>query len=160
MRDHELYQTILGLKSPWTVREVRLNQVEQEIEVYIEHPRATKFCCPECQTELPCHDHADERRWRHLDSCQFKTILVAAPPRVNCPEHGVKTAAVPWAEKHSRFTMLFERFAIDMLLATQTVKGAMNILRLKWDQTWAIVERAVKRGKRVDKVSGTFVLLA
>ena len=147
MRDNELYQTILGLKSPWSVREVRLNQEQQEIEVYIEHPRGTKFCCPECQTELPCHDHADERRWRHLDSCQFKTILVAAPPRVNCPEHGVKTAAVPWAEKHSRFTMLFERFAIDMLLATQTVKGAMNILRLKWDQTWAIVERAVERGQ-------------
>jgi len=147
MRDKELYQTILGLNSPWTVREVRLNQEEQEIEVFVEHPRGTKFCCPECQTELPCHDHAEERRWRHLDSCQFKTIVIAAPPRVNCPEHGVKTAAVPWAEKHSRFTMLFERFAIDMLLATQTVKGAMNILRLKWDQTWAIVERAVKRGK-------------
>jgi transposase len=128
------------------VREVRLNQEAEEIEVLVEHPRGTKFCCPECKTELPCHDHAEERRWRHLDSCQFKTILVAAPPRVKCPEHGVKTVQVPWAEKHSRFTMLFERFAIDMLSATQTVKGAMHILRLKWDQTWAIVERAVKRG--------------
>ncbi len=54
---------------------------------------------------------------------------------------------MPWAEKGSRFTSLFERFAIQALLATQNVKGAMSILRTKWDQTWSIVERAVARGK-------------
>ena len=35
-----------------------------------------------------------------------------------------------------------------MLLATQTIKGTMGILRLKWDQTWNILERAVLRGQR------------
>jgi hypothetical protein len=30
---------------------------------------------------------------------------------------------------------------------TQTVKGAMTILRLQWDATWHIIERAVARGK-------------
>ena len=53
---------------------------------------------------------------------------------------------MPWADKGSRFTILFERFAIQVLLATQTVTGAMSILRTKWDQTWSIVERAVARG--------------
>jgi hypothetical protein len=42
--------------------------------------------------------------------------------------------------------ILFERFAIDVLCATQTVKYAMSILRLKWDATWHIIERAVARG--------------
>ncbi|MFN7683221.1 MAG: transposase [Planctomyces sp.] len=54
---------------------------------------------------------------------------------------------MPWAAKGSRFTILFERFAIQVLLATQTGTGAMSILRTKWDQTWSIVERAVARGK-------------
>lgn len=102
----------------------------------MDHPRGTKFCCPECEQELPCYDHAVERRWRHLDSCQFKTFLVARLPRVNCPEHGVKNVSVPWAEKSSRFTLLFERLAIDLLLATQTVTGAMGILRTNWDEPW------------------------
>ena len=53
----------------------------------------------------------------------------------------------PRAEKHSRFTILFERFAIDVLLAKQTVQGAMSILATKWDQTWNIIQRAVRRGK-------------
>ncbi len=54
---------------------------------------------------------------------------------------------LPWAEKGSRFTMLFERFAIDVLQASQTVKGAQGILRTSWDETWHILEKAVARGK-------------
>lgn len=78
---------------------------------------------------------------------QFKTMLNAAIPRVECPEHGVKQAAVPWAGKNSRFTLLFERFSIDVLLATQNVKGAQSILGTGWEQTWNIVRRAVERGQ-------------
>lgn len=147
MHDTELYRHILGLDTPWSVSRVELDLEQGEVRVYVDHPRGTKFCCPDCQQELPCYDHAEERRWRHLDSCQFKTILVARPPRVQCPEHGVKTASVPWAEKSSRFTILFERFAIDLLLATQTVKGAMGILRTSWDETWYFVQRGVRRGQ-------------
>ncbi len=147
MQDKELYQSILGLTSPWQVAHVELDAEAQEIRVHVEHPPGARFPCPECQSELPCHDHADERRWRHLDSCQFKTILMASQPRVKCPEHGVKTAAVPWAEKHSRFTRLFERLALDVLLATHTVQGAQGLLRTSWDETWHIVKKAVARGK-------------
>ncbi len=147
MQDKELFQVILGLDSPWTVAEVELDTDAGEICVHVDHPRGTKFCCPECEQALPCYDHADERRWRHLDSCQYKTFLVARLPRVNCPEHGVKNVSVPWAEKSSRFTLLFERLAVDILLATQTVTGAMHILRTSWDETWYFVLRAVRRGQ-------------
>lgn len=148
MQDKELYQQILGLRSPWSVSDVELDHAASEIRVKVDHPRGAKFCCPDCDTQLSCHDHTEPRRWRHLDSCQFKTILIARIPRVKCPTHGVKNVDVPWAEKHSRFTIMFERFAIDVLLATQTVKGAMSVLGTKWDQTWNILERAVRRGKQ------------
>jgi len=147
VQDKELYQQILGLSSPWTVSDVQLDHDSQEIRVRVEHPRGAKFCCPECSAELPCHDHAAERRWRHLDSCQFKTVLIARTPRVKCPEHGVRNATLPWAEKGSRFTIMFERFAIDVLMAAQTVKGAQGILRTSWDETWHILDKAVERGK-------------
>lgn len=146
MQDTELYQHILGLRSPWSVADVQLDVERQRIDVHVQHPAGTRFDCPECGRSLACYDHARPRQWRHLDSCQFKTILHAAVPRVDCPEHGVLQANVPWAEKGSRFTLLFERLAIDVLRATQTVTGAMAILRIKWDQTWSIIERAVQRG--------------
>jgi hypothetical protein len=91
MRDKELYQHILGLTSPWTVSSVKLDIPAEEIQVRVEHPPGTKFCCPECQKEPACYDHAEERRWRHLDSFQYKRILIGRVPRVDCPEHGVKT---------------------------------------------------------------------
>jgi transposase len=147
MQDKELYQHILGLESPWTVSDVKLDTEKQQINIHVVHPEGTKFYCPECDESLPCYDHAPERKWRHLDSCQFQTILRARVPRVNCPKHGVRQANVPWAEKGSRFTILFERFAIDILRATQTVTGTMSILGTKWEQTWNILERAVQRGK-------------
>jgi hypothetical protein len=90
MQDKELYQVILGLALPWMVSEVDLNTALEEIRIHVGHPRGTKFKCPACERELPCYDHAETRCWRHLDSCQFKTFLVARQPRVNGPEHGVK----------------------------------------------------------------------
>lgn len=153
MHETEFYQQILGLKSPWAVADVKLDTAAQQVDIYVEHPEGTKFCCPECGNELACYDHTPERRWRHLDTMQFKTILHAAPPRVNCPEHGVKQVQLPWAEKGSRFTLFFERFAIDVLLAAQTVKGAQGILRTSWDETWHILRKAVARGqaRKTDK---------
>ena len=55
---------------------------------------------------------------------QFQTILHCKIPRIECLKHGVKTIDVPWIEKHSHFTLLFERLAIDVLLAlSQSNKG-------------------------------------
>ncbi|MEZ6043633.1 MAG: hypothetical protein R3C20_24310 [Planctomycetaceae bacterium] len=41
MQDRELYQQILGLKSPWSVSKVALDVEIQQVDVYIEHPSGT-----------------------------------------------------------------------------------------------------------------------
>lgn len=80
-----------------------------------------------------------------MDSCQYRTILETDVPRVNCREHGTQMVQVPWAEKHGRFTLLFERLAID-LLQECSVSAAREILRVSWDEADGIKQRAVKRG--------------
>jgi transposase len=45
----------------------------------------------------------------------------------------------------ARFTVLFERLAIDVLKECD-VEGACRVLRLSWDEGWGIAERAVARG--------------
>jgi transposase len=147
MRDIELYQQILGLVEPWTVREVELKIDEGRVEIYVEHPRGEKWKCPHCERELSCYDHSPERTWRHLDTCQLETHLHARIPRVKCEEHGVVQVPVPWAEEHGRFTLLMERMIIQVLLACQTTKGACQLLRITWDQAWHVVQRAVARGQ-------------
>ena len=146
MRDTELYKHLLGLEEPWFVDRVELNISASRIDVFVAHKSEVRWRCPQCEQRLPCRDHAEERTWRHLDTCQFQTILHARVPRVDCPEHGVAQVRVSWAEPRSRFTSLFERFAIDVLLAARSVTQAKKILRLSWDQVQAIQERAVERG--------------
>jgi transposase len=130
------------------VSEVKLDMAHQQVDVFVAHPEGTRFCCPDCGKELSCYDHAPPRAWRHLDTMQFKTMLHAAVPRVQCPEHGVKQVHVSWAEPTSRFTLLFERFAIDLLIATQNIEGARRLLKIGWEQAFNILQRAVERGQR------------
>lgn len=145
MRDTDLYRHLLGLETPWSVARVELDVTGQRVDVWVEHPRGHKWPCPECGQEGPLHDHAEERIWRHLDSCQFQTFLHARPPRMNCSQHGIRQVRLPWAEPHSRFTLLFERFAIDVLRQT-TPQAARAILRISWDEASHLMERAVARG--------------
>lgn len=146
MESKDLYRHLLGLNEPWAVERVDLDMAKQHVDVYVAHPSGTRFACPECGQGCAVYDHLAERTWRHLDSCQFLTYLHAAPPRISCPEHGVRQAKLPWAEEGSRFTHLFEVLAIDLLLAAN-VKRAAEILRISWDQAWHLMERAVLRGR-------------
>jgi transposase len=134
MRDTELYCHLLGLEPPWEVSRIELSAEGGRIDVWVEHPKRIRFLCPECDTELSVYDHAEEREWRHLDSCQFLTYLHAKPPRINCAEHGVIQVRLPWAEPMSRFTILFERLAVDVLKECD-VSGASGLLRTSWDET-------------------------
>ena len=145
MRDVELYRHLLGLQAPWTVAQVVLNIKEHRVDVFAQHDSRAQWSCPECGALCPLHDHEPERTWRHLDSCQFRTILHARVPRVQCEQHGNRQVRVPWAEPLGRFTILFERMAIDGLQETSVSAGA-RLLGLSWDEAYHIMERAVERG--------------
>jgi transposase len=139
------YGRLLGLDDAWRVDLVDLRLEERRVEIRLTHAGGG-VACPECDRDCGLADHAAERRWRHLDTMQFTTELVARLPRSRCPEHGVQTLAPPWAGKHSRFTLLFEAFAIEVLRACRTVKAAAALLGLGWDSMQTIMDRAVARG--------------
>jgi transposase len=143
MQDVELYAELLRLPAPWRVEGVRVAVSKEEIEVRVGCTEQT-WGCPVCAQRMHIHEW-EERRWRHLDSCQFKTMIVAAVPRVRCPVHGSITVRVPWAEPFSRFTTLFERLAIQVLQEC-SVSGACRVLRISWEEADGIKQRAVKRG--------------
>ena len=146
MQDTALYAYLLGLQAPWTVSRVELDVQRHQVDVWAEHTQGVQWPCPECVGQGRLYDHAEERVWRHLDSCQYRTYLHARIPRVQCATHGVVQVAVPWAEPQARFTRLFERLAIDVLREC-SVTGATQILGLSWDEAWHLMERAVARGQ-------------
>ena len=145
MNEREFYRVILGLSEPWEVQEVKVDAGEQKVEVRVGYREGTLWACPESRERLPVHDHV-ERSWRHLDTCQFETVLVCRVPRLRLGDGKVWTVPVPWAEKGSRFTLLFEGLAVTVLQAARSLKQAAGWLRLDWDAVQRIMERAVERG--------------
>lgn len=144
MRDKELYARILGLSDPWVVEEVELLNDKKEIVIRVGLRGSIVLVCPSCNQPMPGYD-SRKRRWRHLDTCQYKTFIEAGVPRGQCVLHGVKQIGVPWAEGRSQFTALFEGLVIDWL------KGAAQScvaerLGFSWDEAHGIMKRAVDRG--------------
>jgi transposase len=140
------YALLLGVGSPWEVKSVELKLAEKKVEIELGWQWGAAAKCRECGRECSIHDCAPERTWRHLDTMQFTTLIRARTPRSNCVEHGVKTMSVPWAAPQGRFTLLFERFAVEVLLASATVSQACELLGLSWDTAQEIMRRAVERG--------------
>src|SRR4029079_13951602 len=68
MQVTELYEQILKLEHPWSVREVRVNHSAQEIEIEVVCAD-TVWGCPQCQQRAHLHGY-ERRRWRHRDTCQ------------------------------------------------------------------------------------------
>jgi transposase len=143
---HKHYSLLLGLVPPWLVTNVDLNMEKRLVEIDVQWPADHQVECPECGRSCSIKDHREERRWRHLDTMQFQTIIKSRVPRSECPDHGVKTINVPWAGPNSRFTLLFERLAIDVMMAAKSIKEAAKLLGLSWDQVHHIQRRAVERG--------------
>jgi len=143
MRDTQLYSQILGIEKPWKVIDVQVSLADDEVEVSVEYGGG-KLRCSKCGKICPGYDKR-QRRWRHLDTCQLKTLLVADIPRVECSEHGVVTVSVPWAESGSGFTALFEALVIDWLKEA-SISAVSKRLRLSWNAVDGIMQRAVKRG--------------
>ena len=144
MNDRELYAKILGVSTPWRVADVDLDLSDHQVSVYVEPESDAVFSCLACGKSCSRYD-SRERKWRHLDTCQYKTILVSKVPRIICPEHGVQQVLVPWAEPNSRFTGLFEALVINWL-RNASIKAVAELMTLTWAEVDGIMKRAVSRG--------------
>lgn len=147
------YHNILGLSEPWSVRKVDLEMEAKRVMVRVEVDRRTKWFHPETKESATLHKWT-ERRWRHLDTCQFETIIEASVPSVKYRDGSIEEVAVPWADRYQRFTKLLEQAVIMWLGACGNVDKVASAMRLDWQTVNRIMERAVERGllRRGDEV--------
>lgn len=108
-------------------------------------PRAhVRFLCPHCWAVCPGYDRGrgSVRRWRALDSGLLRTYVEAQVPRVWCLEHGVVTAAVPWARHGARHTYAFEQTAA-WCATEMSGTAAAKLLRCGWRTIGDMVDRVL-----------------
>ena len=136
MDEKSLYAHILNLTAPWQVESLSLYENAGSVTVTVGTAENAQLTCPTCGKPSPVHDHR-HRKWRHLDTCQFATLVEADVPRIMCPEHGCLTLPVPWAGPGSRYTLLFESFVISWLKIS-TVDAVRKQLKLSWNAVTAL----------------------
>lgn len=93
MDEKSLYAHILNLSALWQVNSLYLDENACSVIVTVGIAENTRLACPTCGQSSFVHDHR-HRKWHHLDTCQFTTIVEANVPSIMCPEHGCQTLSV------------------------------------------------------------------
>lgn len=138
------YEHLLDLNSSWKVESVSLDKDKQEVNislVFIDDMAP----CPITSDLSTIYDRRTVRRWRHLDTLQYKTYLNCRVPRVVTSE-GIRSIKVPWAGDKERHTYLFERLTIDLLQATKNQSATARLLRCGFDIVNRVIHLSVRRG--------------
>ena len=106
MNDKDLFRQAIGVQPPWEIKEVRMDVEAQRVEVEVECAQ-TVWADPETRQRVHIHGY-EKRSWRHLDTMQFETIIVAKVPRLKYPDGHTELLPVAWAEPHSRHTLFLK----------------------------------------------------
>jgi transposase len=148
MRDQmqELFRVALGLAEPWVVSKIEFSQEEHQLDLWLDFPAGSRFACPACGAGCGVYD-TSERAWRHLNFFQHKTFLHARQPRIDCPEHGVKTVQVPWARPGGAFTLLMEAFILVLVQGGMTAAQAGRLVDEHDTRLWRVLQHYVEKAR-------------
>ena len=143
MRDIDLFQLALGLVPPWMVADAKFDADKKRLDIEIDFKTGGRFACPECgKADCPVHDTV-KKTWRHLIFFQHPAFLHARIPRIDCPDHGVRLVAVPWARPGSGFTLLFEAFVMT-LVKGMPVAAAARLVGEHDTRLWRVIQHYVE----------------
>jgi len=101
--------------------------------------------CPFCgRRNLPRYDRQSKNNkvWRGLDFAGILVEIEASTHRVTCPEHGVVTAAVPWAYPMSSFTKDFD-VTVAWLAKYLPRSAVAGYMRIDWQTVGNCMSRAL-----------------
>jgi transposase len=117
-----------------------------------------RLVCPECgHGTRAAYEirRQDVSRWRHLDLGAWRLEVRARLRRLDCPTHGVRVEAVPFARPRSGFTTDFE--ALVAFLAAKTDKTTISrLLRVDWETVGRICARVVADELDPGRLDGLF----
>ncbi len=114
MRVNKVLKSVLGLGRDVVITGRELTGADDgvsrpRLEVRVRLRNARRGRCGRCGTRSAWFDQGDgERRWRHIDVGHATCELIAAAPRVECPDHGPTVVAFGFARHDTTFTAALE----------------------------------------------------
>jgi transposase len=139
-----VFNKLLALQGGF-VRQVVFGQAGVVVDVA---RRARRHRCPYCSFSTRARYDRTVREWRHLSLGRWRVTIRTSLCRLVCPEHGVVTETVPWAEHDSRFTRDFEDL-VAWVAREMNKTAVKNLLHIAWATVGHIIERVLRR--KLDK---------
>lgn len=125
MFTEQFFELLLDFGDEWVVKEVETAFELNEVDIFVEF-FSTK-------SGFEGYDYAPNRRWRQLDTMQFKTFINCRLPRSKRADGGIETVTSSWAEKHHRHWFLFEIAVISLLMATKNQRQRARLASCSFD---------------------------
>ena len=106
----------LRLEGPWYIIGAEFNEEEPAIHIHVGVDKTAALCCPVCGAPTKRYGYEPkERVWRHADCLFYPCYVHCKRPRVLCDKCGTVQVNAPFERKNSRFTLLFEGYAMLLL---------------------------------------------
>ena len=145
MFTNNFFNILLNLDKNWQVTNVESDLETNEITLVVDYiNKLAKF--PKTSDYFKIYDHTKIRKWRHLDTMQYKTFIECRLPRVKNKSGKIATILPPWASSHSHHTHLFEHAVIDLLLATKNQTKTAELMRCSFKIINKIIHDSTIRG--------------
>lgn len=147
----DLFSQSIGIAEPWYIRSIETQGAE--VHIYVDIRNGNLLPCPDCgKMCVRAGYEKTERVWRHGDVMFYPCYVHCRRPRITCDEHKTKVVEAPWARKNSRFTLMFEGYAM-LILADMPILKASKALRCNEKSLVVIMRYWVKKAVNEDDLS-------
>src|SRR3954469_25949359 len=138
-----VWARVIGVERDVVIEAVEFVDDAGEIVVSCRLRRGVARRCGSCGRRCGRYDRGEgRRRWRALDAGTIRVFIEADAPRVNCREHGVTVAAVPWARHGAGHTRAFDD-QVAWLVTHCSKSAVVELMRVAWRTVGAIAGRVV-----------------
>ncbi len=115
----------LRLEEPWYILGAEFHEEEPAIHIHVGVDKAAALCCHVCGAPAKRYGYeSKERIWRHADCLFYLCYVHCIRPRVLCEKCGAMQVNAPFERKNSRFTLLFEGYAMLLLQDVPRARAA------------------------------------
>ena len=115
----------LKLEEPWYIEGAEFDPENSEIHIHVGIRDRASFVCPVCGAATKRYGYeTEERLWRHADCLFYPCYVHCRRPKVLCDKCGVVQVNAPFERKNSRFTLMFEGYAMLIMADVPRAKAA------------------------------------
>lgn len=124
------------------------------IEVMIRPRVNSRPICSKCGKQCPGYDRAENpRRFKFVPLWAMPVSLIYRMRRVDCPDCGVRTERVPWAQGKSPITNEYKQF-LARWAKRMSWKEVAKAFRESWESVYESVKQAVSWGLKHRSLDG------